>query len=118
MLAELDPAMLEQLFRSPNAEIGGDNIPDDEYPGFLRELETIRSNGFAANFEGTEEGISAFGVALHNGRGNVVGAISVATPVARFRRLFDAGLVAVMMETRRQLEIDIAANPVDPAART
>jgi DNA-binding IclR family transcriptional regulator len=109
--------MLEQLFRSPNAEIGGDNIPDDEYPGFLRELETIRINGFAANFEGTEEGISAFGMAIHNGRGNVVGAISVATPVARFRRLFDAGLVAVMMETRRQLEIDIAANPVDPSDR-
>ncbi|MEV7636273.1 IclR family transcriptional regulator [Pseudarthrobacter enclensis] len=117
MLAELDPGMLEQLFRSPNAEIGGDSIPDDDYPGFLRELETIRINGFAANFEGTEEGISAFGMAIHNGRGNVVGAISVATPVARFRRLFDAGLVAVMMETRRQLEIDIAANPVDPSDR-
>ncbi|KQQ90030.1 MULTISPECIES: IclR family transcriptional regulator [Micrococcaceae] len=118
MLAELDPAMLEQLFRSPNAEIGGDIIPDDEYPGFLRELDTIRINGFAANFEGTEEGISAFGMAIHNGRGNVVGAISVATPVARFRRLFDAGLVAVMMETRRQLEIDIAANPAGAAGGT
>jgi IclR family transcriptional regulator, acetate operon repressor len=45
----------------------------------------------------------------------VVGAMSVATPVARFRPLFDAGLVGVMMETRRQLELDIAANPVDGA---
>lgn len=114
MLAELEPAMIDQLFRSQNAEIGGDSIPDAEYPAFLRELETVRTNGFAANFEGTEDGISALGMALHNGTGVVVGALSVATPVARFRRLFDAGLVAVMLETRRQLEIDIAANPAEP----
>ena len=116
ILAEMDPAALEQLFRSPNAELAGDYIPDAEYPAFLRELESIRANGFAANFEGTEEGISAFGMALHNGKGMVVGALSVATPVARFRKLFDAGLVGVMMETRRQLELDIAANPVDGSA--
>jgi DNA-binding IclR family transcriptional regulator len=53
-------------------------------------------------------------MALHNRKGDVVGAISVATPVARFRKLFDAGLVGVMLETRRQLEIDIAANPAEP----
>ncbi|HET7139139.1 MAG TPA: IclR family transcriptional regulator [Arthrobacter sp.] len=111
MLAELEPAMVTQLFCSSNAEIGGDNIPEADYPAFLRELQTIRSNGFAANFEGTEDGISALGMALHNRAGEVVGALSVATPVARFRRLFDAGLVGVMLETRRQLEIDIAANP-------
>ncbi|GAB15706.1 putative IclR family transcriptional regulator [Arthrobacter globiformis NBRC 12137] len=114
MLAELEPALVEQLFRSQNAEIGGDSIPDAEFPAFLRELETIRSNGFAANFEGTEEGISALGMALHNGKGEVVGAITVATPVTRFRTVFDAGLVRAMLETRRQLEIDIAANPAEP----
>jgi IclR family acetate operon transcriptional repressor len=114
MLAELEPALIEQLFRSQNAEIGGDSIPDAQYPAFLRELETVRGNGFAANFEGTEEGISALGMALHNVKGEVVGAISVATPVTRFRTVFDAGLVPVMLETRRQLEIDIAANPAEP----
>jgi hypothetical protein len=28
--------------------------------------------------------------------------------------VFDAGLVAALRETRRQLEIDIAANPAEP----
>ncbi|MDV8148140.1 IclR family transcriptional regulator [Arthrobacter sp. B10-11] len=114
MLAELEPHMIDQLFRSNNAEIGGDTIPDAEYPAFLRELETIRGNGFAANFEGTEEGVSALGMALHNRHGIVVGAISVATPATRFRRVFDAGLVRALRETCRQLEIDIAANPAEP----
>jgi DNA-binding IclR family transcriptional regulator len=113
MLAELEPQMIEQLFRSNNAEIGGDTIPAEEYPAFLRELESIRSNGFAANFEGTEEGVSALGMALHNRHGHVVGALSVATPATRFRKVFDAGLVPALRETCRQLEIDIAANPAD-----
>jgi IclR family acetate operon transcriptional repressor len=114
MLAELGLPMIEQLFRSRNAEIGGDTIPDSEYPAFLRELKACHNNGFAANFEGIEEGVSTLGIALHNSRGQVVGALSVATPATRFRDLFDAGLVAALRETCRQLEIDIAANPAEP----
>jgi IclR family transcriptional regulator, acetate operon repressor len=114
MLAELEPHMLDQLFRSNNAEIGGDTIPVEEYPGFLRELESIRGNGFAANFEGTEDGVSALGMALHNRHGNIVGALSVATPATRFRTVFDAGLVPALRECCRQLETDIAANPAEP----
>jgi DNA-binding IclR family transcriptional regulator len=114
MLAELEQPMIDQLFRSNNAEIGGDTIAAAEYPAFLRELDSVRSNGFAANFEGTEEGVSALGMALHNRHGHVVGALSVATPATRFRRVFDAGLVPALRETCRQLEIDIAANPAEP----
>ncbi|HKU35680.1 MAG TPA: hypothetical protein VJP90_09040 [Paenarthrobacter sp.] len=54
------------------------------------------------------------GIALHNRQGSVVGALSVATPSTRFRKVFDAGLVASLRETCRQLEIEIAANPADP----
>ncbi|WP_456505996.1 IclR family transcriptional regulator [Arthrobacter sp. UYCu723] len=114
MLAELELHMIDQLFRSNNAEIGGDTIPATDYPAFLRELASVRSNGFAANFEGTEEGVSALGMALHNRHGQVVGALSVATPATRFRRVFDSGLVPALQETCRQLEIDIAANPAGP----
>ncbi|QCB97776.1 IclR family transcriptional regulator [Arthrobacter sp. PAMC25564] len=114
MLADLEPPMLEKLFRSNSADTGADAIPEGEYPAFLRELDAIRSNGFAANFEGTEDGVSALGIALRNRRGQVVGALSVATPATRFRSVFDAGLVAAMRETCRQLEIEIAANPAEP----
>src|SRR4051812_5345195 len=44
ILAELEPRMIDQLFRSNNAEIGGDTIAAEDYPAFLRELESIRSN--------------------------------------------------------------------------
>lgn len=113
MLAELKQPMLEQLLLGNSAEIGGDSLTQPEFEALLRELHTARIQGFAANVEGTEEGVSAVGMALHNPRGAVVGAISVALPAQRFRKVFDAGLVAVMRETVRQLEIDIAANPAE-----
>ncbi|HEV7168299.1 MAG TPA: IclR family transcriptional regulator [Micrococcaceae bacterium] len=132
MLAELEVTVLEQLYRSsgtPEAMEGTETMEGteamegskaigsaeamaaDEFSAFLRELEYVRVNGFAANFEGTEEGISAVGVALHNRHGQVVGALSVATPATRFRRVFDAGLVAALKASRRDLETDIANNP-------
>ncbi|WP_336714809.1 IclR family transcriptional regulator [Arthrobacter sp. USHLN218] len=113
MLAELEPAQLHQLFR-PNSSgtgstgaTGGDIIPDVEYPGFLRELEAIRQNGFAANFEGTEEGVSALGVAIHNGAGEALGAVSVAVPATRFRQVFDNGLAQEVLRWRQELELDL-----------
>lgn len=116
MLAELDQAVLEQLFRSSNSEIGGDRLGDAEFAALRRELDTVRANGFAANVEGTEEGISAVGMTLHNIHGAVVGAVSVAVPSSRFPRVFERGLVPALRETVRQLEIDIAANPLEPTA--
>ncbi|MGX5717518.1 IclR family transcriptional regulator [Arthrobacter sp. MAHUQ-56] len=114
MLAELEPAMIFQLFRTPNAELSGDFIQEPEYPAFLRELEAIRINGYAANHEGTEEGISALGMAIHNQKGKVLAAIGIASPAIRFDQLFDRGLVASMKEQCRELELDIAASGLLP----
>lgn len=104
MLAELDPELVTQLFRNPNSEPGDDRIPDEDYPSFLRELDGIRATGFAANLQETEDGINAIGMALHAPDGLVAGAISVAMPAARFRPLFDGGLVTTMNATRLQIE--------------
>ena len=109
ILAELDREVLEQLFRTNNADISGAAIPAADYPAFLQELDAIRANGFAANFEGTEEGVSALGAAIHDAAGLVVGAISVAIPTTRFRKQFDAGLVQEVFKTRQALEADLGS---------
>ena len=36
--------------------------------------------------------MSALGVAIHNGAGEALGAVSVAVPATRFRQVFDNGL--------------------------
>jgi len=112
MLAELDPAVVVQLFSSPGADTAGDRIPDQDFTAFLSELATVRTNGFAVNFAETEEDVCALGFALHDGANAVVGAISVSAPAVRFRRFFDDGLLPVMLAAVYQLELDIAMHPL------
>lgn len=112
MLAELDHAMLEQLFRSSNAAIGGDEMDPRDFEALCRELETIRRNGFAANAEGTEQGVSAVGIALHDQHGRTVGALSVACPTSRFQAAIAAGLVNRLREACLQTELDVARHLV------
>lgn len=108
MLAELDHSMLEQLFRSSNAGIAGDELEADDFDDLCRELDAIRRNGFAANVEGTEQGVSALGIALHDQDGRTVGALSVACPTTRFQDAISAGIVNRLREACLHLESDIA----------
>ncbi|WP_167137196.1 IclR family transcriptional regulator [Diaminobutyricimonas sp. TR449] len=108
ILAELDRPVLDQLFRSPQAEAGGDAIPEQEFAAFLTELEGVRRNGFAANAESTEEGISAVGVAVRNGAGEVVAGLSIAVPAIRYRALVGSRMPGVLFAVRGRLELDLA----------
>ena len=58
--------------------------------------------------EQTEEGVAAFGVAIHNRAGRAIGAITVAVPVTRFRRHARGDLVPLIKRAVREIEIDVA----------
>lgn len=102
MLARIDPTELERLYRGEAATAR--KLKEIEYAALVRELGTVRERGFAANFEGTEEGVSALGVAVSNSAGEVVCGISVSIPQSRFRQVFDEGLVGQTMHAARLLE--------------
>ncbi len=70
----------------------------------LNELSVIRARGFATNFEGTESGVSAVGVAVHDGNGEAVAGLSVSIPQERFSAAIDAGLIDEVQRTARELE--------------
>jgi IclR family transcriptional regulator, acetate operon repressor len=114
MLAELDASTLDKLFRS-ELNMADDRIPDSRYPAFLNELDLIRANGFAANYEGTEQGVSAIGVAVHDPLGLAIAALSVSTPTTRFASLVSSGLARAALQTAHELELDIAAHPFEPS---
>jgi IclR family acetate operon transcriptional repressor len=113
MLAELDRTVLDQLFRSAQAEAGGDAISEAEYALFLTELEGVRSNGFAANAEATEEGVSAVGVAVRDGAGEVVAGLSIAAPAGRYRTLVGRKTLSVLFAARGELERDLSEFGID-----
>ncbi|MEU4228501.1 IclR family transcriptional regulator [Nonomuraea sp. NPDC026600] len=59
-------------------------LPDAERAALTRELDEIRVRGYALNIDGTEQGVSAIGCAVRDGRGSAVAALSIAVPSARF----------------------------------
>lgn len=113
LLAELPPATLERLYLLPADETGerqpGDKrMPRARYDEFAAELAACRAVGFSVNVGGTEDGVAAFGAALHNGAGAVLGAWSVAVPATRYRQHAQGPLVAQLKRAVRECEIDLA----------
>lgn len=111
MLARLAPIELEKLYsgEAPTAR----RLDAADYTALMRELGIVRERGFAANFEGTEEGVSALGMAIVNATGEVVCGISVAIPQSRFREVFDAGLLGETSRTAKLLEERLSEVPAD-----
>jgi IclR family acetate operon transcriptional repressor len=77
LLAELAPAELADLY-------AGD--PEVNLARLRRELTLVRKRGFALNDQATEQGLTALGLAIRDGAGTAVAAISLALPSARFDR--------------------------------
>ena len=51
-----------------------------------REIETVRSQGFAFDNEEAEKGVSCIGAGIYNGEGRLVAGLSVSAPSDRLRR--------------------------------
>jgi IclR family transcriptional regulator, acetate operon repressor len=109
LLAELDDATLRRLFRI--AEDGA----DEDFAALTAELERARRQGFASNFEATEDGVCAIGAALHDA-GVGVGAISVSLPASRLTAEVRERLVDAVLLARRAIEDDLAVHPLAGSA--
>ncbi|MCU1442013.1 MAG: IclR family transcriptional regulator [Cryobacterium sp.] len=110
LLAELDRAALDRLYRSKSAELSGDLLGEADYAALLRELERVRAHGFAWNSGETESGICAIGMCLRDGAGRALAAFSVSVPSSRADRISDGIGVPLMIEARKDMEADLAAN--------
>lgn len=107
ILASMADAQVEQLYRR-QADLDGTEVDERWLRSLVAELATIRGRGFAANFEDTEKGISALGVAVRDGAGDVVCGLTVSVPPARFRQVFEEGLVRRVLRAKDRLEADLA----------
>lgn len=114
LLAELPPDKLEQLYLRPDDDSSDDadtadrRMSPQQFASLRRDLTNVRTAGFALNVEQTEDGLAAFGVAIHNHAGRAIGAVSVAVPVTRFQRHAYGPLVAQARNTVREIEVDLA----------
>jgi DNA-binding IclR family transcriptional regulator len=77
LLAELPREQLRRLYEQDPGDTGA------EWAALIRDLDATRARGYGLNVEETEDGVSAVGVAIRNGQGTAIGALSIAAPTSR-----------------------------------
>lgn len=107
ILAAMEPADVERAYRR-RAEQDGTDFDARAYAKLATELDAVRHRGFASNDEGTEEGISAVGMAIRDGSGDAVAGLSVAVPHQRYRHSLETGLVDQVTRARDAIEADLS----------
>ncbi|MFJ6359466.1 IclR family transcriptional regulator [Pseudarthrobacter oxydans] len=111
LLAELSDAQLANLYDVSEAPMPH---PDDEYltrgqwNALKHSLNLIRGRGFAVSLPNTEPGVRAVSVAVHNGLGEAIGAISIAAPTARMHGDVLERLAADLLDASRAAVEDLA----------
>lgn len=106
MLAQLEAEKVRELYVRAS-EISGEALCESLFAGLEQDLVSARKLGFAVNFEQTEAGTKALGVALRDGVGQVVAGLSVSIPPVRFRPAFDCGLATAVFAARERIEAEL-----------
>lgn len=106
MLAELPPAQLARLYQSPSYT--ADPMTADEFEALSRELQALKSRGYALNIGETENGLAAIGLVLLGSDGRAIGGFSMAAPAVRLQKLTEDRTVGLLQATRAAIERDIA----------
>lgn len=120
LLAELDDALLAQLYRQPDgpqteadpAPEADPRLPPAEFDDLRALLRGVREAGAAINREMTEDGVAAFGVAIHNGRRIAIGSLTVTLPANRYDQHARGPLLGQIRRCVREIEIDVV--DIDP----
>ena len=76
-----------------------------------RDLQKIRSRGYALSFEETDPGVGAVGAPIFNGQGQLLYGISIVGPVERLREKGIGSLAETLMEKCRDIMEKIAKIP-------
>lgn len=112
ILAQKTREQLERIFQK-NLRRKDGTLDELRLERLLNKLAIIRARGFATNFEDTEAGVSALGVAIRDGDGAAIAGLSVSVPHDRFSNVVDAGLVGHIQQSKAELEeslIDFSAH--------
>ncbi|MEV0362308.1 IclR family transcriptional regulator [Nocardia fusca] len=112
LLATLPEEELRQLYRRSGPG-GNPGLDEDEFRSLTKSLAQVSARGFAVNFEETERGVAAVGVAINDRAGHAVGAVSLSSHAARFTGLVDRTFIPLLLDTRTQIEKDLMIIDLD-----
>jgi DNA-binding IclR family transcriptional regulator len=106
MLARLPDQEVDARYRVAMLGHRGSALNVD-LPALHAQLEETRRAGYASNFEESEPGVAAFGVALGPIDGEHI-ALTIAMPIARYSDALGESFAAILLQTAAEVREDLA----------
>ncbi|GAA1936223.1 IclR family transcriptional regulator [Microbacterium aoyamense] len=107
LLATLTDEELTALYRAATTD---DQLSDGELSSLLRELHSVRRNGFAVNRGETERDVAAVGAAIESADGAEIGAFSVSVQSDLLTGDLQQRLIDLVLQARAEISRDIRAS--------
>lgn len=82
----------------------------DDLAGLKRMLSVTRRQGFGTNFQESERGVIALGMAVRGIAGAAIAAVTVSAPTVRFNRSQIVNLIPALAETTEGIRSDIISS--------
>ncbi len=109
LAAEADDR-LRAMYAGRGAQLSGTALDGRQLSAFLREIETVRSCGYALSREETEHGVGAVGVAVMGPHGRPVAGLSVSTPIGRLDSALEQEPLALLFHCRDEIARAVASS--------
>ncbi len=105
LLAELPDERIRALYADPATFVGQTDRSVSSLPSLIAAIEEVRANGYATNFEESEEGVGSVAVVLRDSAGVARAAVVVAVPTTRLNAATRKEIAAAMVDQAKHLTV-------------
>jgi DNA-binding IclR family transcriptional regulator len=98
LLAEMTDDEVRALYADPAALTRQTDRSFSTMSQLIAALDEIRMNGYATNFEESEEGVGSVAIALRDSSGEAVAAVAVAVPTNRLNQTVRREIATTLLE--------------------
>jgi DNA-binding IclR family transcriptional regulator len=105
LLAELPDERIRALYADPTTIAPQTDRSVSSLPSLIAALEEVRANGYATNYEESEEGVGSVAIALRNAAGTALAAVAVAVPTMRLSQDKRREIAAVLLDRAGALRL-------------
>ncbi len=105
LLAELPDERIRGLYADPTTIAPQTDRSVSSLPSLIAALEEVRANGYATNYEESEEGVGSVAIALRNAAGAALAAVAVAVPTMRLSQDKRREIAAVLLDRAGALRL-------------
>jgi DNA-binding IclR family transcriptional regulator len=105
LLADLPDVRIRALYADPAALVTKTDRSVSSLPSLIAALEEVRANGYATNYEESEDGVGSVAIALRDAGGTARAAVAVAVPTTRLTGAVRKEIASVLVDQAKQLTV-------------